>query len=205
MVSNELVSAIEAVYQRLEEHIQETTTKTGMKCKHLCNVCCRKTNIEASAVEFIPLAAWLYENKIVDEFMSRLDESNETGYCPLFLPDAWKEGKGGCLNYDKRGLVCRLFGFGYRIDREGIAEIVTCKVLKESDPNAVNTARQIGYKSPQSVPLFTNYAMQLFSIHPELSIQQLPIHKAIRLAIEKMYFHYANLNESFIDEKAQPK
>jgi uncharacterized protein len=190
MTSNKMVIAVEQVFNELDEHILKTTSKTGMKCSSLCNMCCSTKNIEASAIEFIPLAAWLYENGMIDEFMIRLSESDETGHCPLFLPEAWKEGKGGCLHYSKRGLVCRLFGFGYRMDREGIAELVTCKILKENDSEAVGKARELGYKTPDSIPLFRNYAMQLFSIDPDLAIQQLPINKAIRLAIEKLYFHY---------------
>ena len=186
-----MVLAVEKVYEELDEHILQTTSRTGMKCSHLCNLCCSTTDIEASAIEFIPLAAWLYDNGEIDEFMVRLDKSDETGHCPLFLPEAWKEGKGGCLHYSKRGLVCRLFGFGYRLDREGVAELVTCKTLKDSSPKQITKARQLGYKTPHTVPLFRNYSMQLFSIDPDLAIQQLPINKAIRLAIEKLYFQYS--------------
>lgn len=191
MVSNRIVSAVEKVFKELDEHITLTTSKTGMKCASLCNLCCSTTNIEASPVEFIPLAAWLYENGAVDDFLKRLEKSEKTGHCPLFLPDAWKEGKGGCLNYEKRGLVCRLFGFGYRLDRESIAELVTCKVLKDSIPVAVTRAQRLGIESPDSIPIFSNYSMQLYSADPDLAIQHLPINKAIRLAIEKLYFQYA--------------
>ena len=191
MSSNKIVLAVEEVFKELDEHIELTASKTGMKCVHLCNACCRKTDIEASPIEFIPLAAWLYESGKVDEFMTRLDKSDETGYCPLFSPEAWREGNWGCQNYEKRGLICRLFGFGYRLNREGIPELVTCKVMKESCPEAVAKARQSGIETPEEVPLFRNYSMRLYSIDPDLAIQQLPINKAIRLAIEKLYFHYA--------------
>jgi len=190
MTVNKIALAVEEVFGQLEEHISQTTLKTGMKCAHLCNACCRTRNIEASPIEFIPLAAWLYETGTIDEFLIRLDESDQTGHCPLFLPEAWKEGKGGCLNYERRGLVCRLFGFGYRPDRDGVAELVTCKILKNSTPGAVNVARKLGVENPDKIPLFTDYSMKLFSIDPDLAIEHLHISKAIRLAIEKLYFHY---------------
>jgi len=183
--------AVEEVYGKLDEHITQTTLKTGMRCTHLCNACCRTTNIEASPIEFIPLAAWLYESEMLDEFLVQLEKSAVTGHCPLFSPEAWKEGKGGCLQYAKRGLVCRLFGFGYRLDRIGIAELVTCKELKDSTPGVVALARQLGMESPGTVPLFRDYSMQLYTIDPDLAIQQLPINQAIHIAIEKLYFHYA--------------
>ena len=187
---NKMASAIEKLFTELDDHLTQTTMKTGMKCAHLCNACCRTKNIEASPAEFIPLAAALYETGRIDEFLTLLDKSDENGNCPLFLPNAWKEGMGGCWDYEKRGLVCRLFGFGYRLDREGQAELVTCKVLKDSTPVAVNKARQLGYESADTIPLFRNYSMQLYSIAPDLALQQLPINKAIRIAIEKLYFHY---------------
>ena len=196
MAMNLIVSAVEEVFKELDEHIELTTSKTGMKCVHLCNSCCRKTDIEASPIEFIPLAAWLYESNKIDEFMIRLNKSDETGYCPLFNPEAWKTGNWGCGNYEKRGLICRLFGFGYRQNREGLPELVTCKVMKETCPEAVAYARQSGIETPEEVPLFRNYFMRLYSVDPDLSIQQMPINKAIRAAIEKLYFHYAHRAEN---------
>jgi Fe-S-cluster containining protein len=190
MDSDKIVSDVEKVFRELDEHLSLMTSKTGMKCVHLCNACCRNTGIEASPIEFIPLAAWLYESGKVDEFLTRLDRSDETGYCVLFSPDAWKDGNWGCQNYEKRGLICRLFGFGYRLNREGIPELVTCKIMKESCPEAVANARLSGIETPDEVPVFRNYSMQLYSIDPDLAIRQFPINKAIRLAIEKLYFHY---------------
>lgn len=191
MAFDKIVLAVDKVFRDLDEHLALMTSETGMKCLHLCNACCRKTDIEASPIEFIPLAASLYESGKVDEFLIRLDHSDESGYCVLFSPEAWKDGNWGCLNYEKRGLICRLFGFGYRLNREGIPELVTCKKMKENCPEAVAKARQSGCETPDEVPLFRNYSMRLYSIDPDLSIRQLPINKAIRLAIEKLYFHYA--------------
>jgi len=191
MAFDKIAIAVEEVFRGLDEHIERMTAKTGMKCLHLCGACCRKTDIEASPIEFIPLAIWLYNNEKVDEFLTKLDQSDKTGYCVLFSPDAWKDGNWGCMNYEKRGLICRLFGFGYRLNREGAPELVTCKLLKETSPDAVSIARQSGIDTPEEVPLFRNYSMQLFSIDPDLAINRLPINQAIRLAIEKLYFQYA--------------
>ena len=191
MAFDKIAIAVEEVFRELDEHIEQMTSESGMKCLHLCGECCRKTDIEASPIEFIPLAKWLYQNGKVDEFLTKLDQSDKTGYCVLFSPDAWKDGNWGCTNYEKRGLICRLFGFGYRLNREGTPELVTCKLLKESCPEAVASARQSGIETPEEVPLFRNYSMQLFSIDPDLANNRLPINQAIRLAIEKLYFQYA--------------
>ena len=192
MVSDEIVSAVEGVYNELEEHLEKITSHTKMECQHLCNVCCDKIGIEASPIEFIPLAAYLYETEKIDEFLNRLDESDKTGYCVLFSREAWRYGEWACLQYKKRGLICRLFGYGYRLNREGIPELVTCKVLKEIFPDKVSNARQLGIERPDLVPLFSNYFMQLYSIDPNLGTTLMPINQAIRTAIEKLYFYYTS-------------
>ncbi len=191
MVSDEIVSAVEMVYSELEKHLEKINSQTRMKCQHLCNACCNKTDIEASPIEFIPLAATLYQSGLIDEFLIRLDESDKTGYCVLFSPDAWKNGEWACLQYEKRGLICRLFGYGYRISREGIPELVTCKVLKENCPDEIAKARLLGNEQPDLVPIFSNYFMQMYSINPDLGTTLIPINQAIRKAIEKLYFYYA--------------
>jgi len=191
MVSDKIVFAVEEVYRELDEHLEKITTQTGMICQHLCSACCNKTGIEASPIEFIPLAAYLYQTAQIDEFLIRLDESDQTGYCVLFSPEAWKNGEWGCLQYEKRGLICRLFGYGYRLNREGIPELVTCKLLKDISPAQVFKARQLGLEKPDMVPLFSNYFMQLYSINPDLGTTLMPINQAIRNAIEKLYFYFA--------------
>jgi uncharacterized protein len=188
---DKVVRSVEEVFRELDEHLALMALKSGMKCLHLCNACCRNAEIEASPIEFIPLAAALYQSGQVDQFLARLDKSDETEFCVLLSPDAWKMGNWACTDYAKRGLVCRLFGYGYRLNKDGIPELVTCKVMKESIPEAVANARRQGYDNPDEVPLFRNYSMQLFSIDSDLVIPQLPINKAIRLAIEKLYFHFA--------------
>jgi len=200
MAFDNIVLAVDKVFRELDAHIEKMTSETGMKCIHLCGACCRKTDIEASPIEFIPLATSLYETGKVDEFLAQLDRSDKTGYCVLFSPEAWKEGNWACQNYEKRGLICRLFGFGYRLNREGTPELVTCKILKESCPEAVAKGRQLGIITPDEVPIFRNYSMQLYSIDPDLAIKQFPINQAIRIAIEKLYFHYAPGLEHETDE-----
>jgi Fe-S-cluster containining protein len=203
MTSNRIALAVEQVFKELDEHILQTTSKSGIKCPHLCNACCNRKNIEVSPIEFIPLVAWLYETGKINEFLIRLDKSDETGFCPLFSSDAWKNENWACWNYEKRGLICRLFGFGYRLTREDQPELVTCKVLKDSCPEGIAKAHRLGIENPDDIPLFRNYSMQLYSIDPDLTIPQLPINKAIRIAVEKLYFQYSPGFEAEFEEEKE--
>ena len=191
MFLKEMVEAVEEVYHDLDRHLDLISQRTNMRCKHLCYQCCDKEDIEASPLEFFPLVAHLYESGEIDDFLKILDQNGESNYCTLFLRGAACEGKWSCLHYKYRGLVCRLFGYGYRMNRSDQPELVTCKILKELHPEKVKIALQFGIDMPESVPLFRNYAMRLFMIDAELSIERYPIKVAIKIAIEKLYFEYS--------------
>jgi len=190
MTIEAIISSVKEVYQALDEHLGLIASKTGLKCPKNCSACCDKKDIEASPIEFYPLAAFLYQSNLVDEYIKRLDENEGNGYCIFYSPDASLCGKGACEQYEYRGLICRLFGYGYRMNREMLPDLVTCKTMKENLPAAVAKAKLIGTKMPDEMPIFSNYYMQLYSIEPDLAIKRYPVNKAIRMAIENLYFHF---------------
>lgn len=190
MTIESIISSVKEVYQTLDEHLELVVLKTGLKCPKNCSACCDKKDIEASPIEFYPLAAWIYQNGRVDEYMEKLDDNKENGYCILYSPDALLCGEGACEQYKYRGLICRLFGYGYRMNREMIPDLVTCKIMKENLPSAITEAKRIGIITPDEMPIFSNYYMQLYSIEPDLVIKRFPVNQAIRMAIENLYFHF---------------
>jgi uncharacterized protein len=195
MTNEAIISSVKEVYQALDEHLGLIASKTGLRCPKNCSACCDKKNIEASPIEFYPLAAWLYQNGLVDEYIQRLDENDEKGYCILYSPDSALNGKGACEQYEYRGLICRLFGYGYRMNREMVPDLVTCKIMKENLPSAISEAKKLGMKTPEGMPIFSNYFMQLYSIEPDLAIKRFPVNQAIRMAIENLYFHFSEERE----------
>lgn len=195
MTTDSIISSVKEVYKELDEHLGLIASRTGLKCPKNCSACCDKKDIEASPIEFYPLAAWLYQNGLVDEYMERLDENEEKGYCILYSPDASLRGEGACELYEYRGLICRLFGYGYRMNREMLPDLVTCKILKENLPSAISEAKKLGIKTPEEMPIFSNYFMQLYSIEPDLAIKRFPVNQAIRMAIENLYFHFSKDRE----------
>lgn len=190
METYKIIFEVEEVFRELDQHIAQTSLITGMQCPPFCSSCCRKTDIEASVLEFIPFAASLYQTNKVDEFLTHLDQCDENSFCALFSSEAWKEGKWGCQSYQKRGLICRLFGFSYRLNRKELPELVTCKILKGKHPEEIRQLQKFGTDHPQDIPLFRNYSMKLYAIEPDLALKLLPINQAIRLAIEKLYFQF---------------
>src|SRR5689334_14410835 len=118
MTTDSVISSVKKVYKALDDHLALIASKTGMKCPKNCSACCDKKDIEASPIEFYPLAAWLYQNGKVDEYLERLEENEGKGDCILYIPEARLRGDGACEQYEHRGLICRLFGYGYRMNRE---------------------------------------------------------------------------------------
>lgn len=190
METDKIIFEVEEVFRELDQHIAQTALISGIQCPQFCGACCRKTDIEATVLEFIPFAASLYQTNKVDKFLTHLDQCNENSFCALFSSEAWKEGKWGCQYYSKRGLICRLFGFAYRLNRKELPELVTCKILKGKYPEEIIQLQKFGTDHPEDIPLFRNYSMKLYAIEPELALKLLPINQAIRLAIEKLYFQF---------------
>jgi len=189
-----IIEEIEKVFEELDAHLQSTAAASGLKCPDFCGMCCRKADIEASPIEFMPLAAWLYKTGKVDDFLAKLDHPKHD-WCACFDPDAAARGEWGCQYYEHRGLICRLFGFGFRLNRENLPVLVTCKIMKSTRAAEVAKAGDIAMARPEEMPIFSHYFMRLLAIDPDLAVPQMPINQAIRVAIEKLYFYYLDKEE----------
>jgi uncharacterized protein len=189
-----IIEEVEKVFEELDNHLSLTSSQSGIKCPDFCGMCCRKLDIEASPMEFLPLAAWLYKTGKVNDFLEKL-ENPDHKWCACFDPDASAKGEWGCKYYEHRGLICRLFGFGYRLNRESHPVLVTCKIMKTTQAAAVSKAAELATDNPEEMPVFSNYFMKLLAIDPDLAVPQMPINEAIRTAIEKLYFYFLNKEE----------
>jgi Fe-S-cluster containining protein len=184
-----IIDEVEQVFRELDIHLKLTAIESGLNCPDFCGVCCRKPDIEATPLEFMPLAAWLYKTGKVNEFLAKLDNPNHN-WCVCLDPDATTKGEWGCKYYEHRGLICRLFGFGFRLNRENFPVLVTCKIMKSTRSAAVAKAGQMAEARPEEMPIFSNYFMRLLAVDPDLAVTQMPINQAIRSAIEKLYFYF---------------
>ena len=189
-----IIDEVEAVFEELDRHLGQTAGESGLKCPDFCGQCCRKSDIEASPIEFMPLAAWLYKTGKVNDFLVKLD-TPEHNWCACFDPDASARGEWGCQYYEHRGLICRLFGFGFRLNRENLPVLVTCKIMKNNQVAAVAKAAEMAATHPEEMPIFSHYFMRLLAIDPDLAVPQMPINQAIRVAIEKLYFYFLDKEE----------
>jgi Fe-S-cluster containining protein len=181
------VRAVERVYLRLDREIAKLQSESGLTCLSGCGECCKKADIEATPVEFLPLALKLYDEGKALSFYEEL-QSKSDSLCHVFRPFVTNFG-GMCSEYPQRGLICRLFGYSARINKEGAKELVTCKLLKEQRTLHYEKAVS-NIKAGKNVPVMSAYYTRMASIDPSLS-QFFPINQAMAKALEVVLHYYA--------------
>jgi uncharacterized protein len=190
----ELSQKVEELFELLEIDIAQIRTKTGLHCIHNCVKCCLYPKIEATVLEFIPLALHVYNTGQVDSFLSKIDQG--TSICIALKPLPDNQSQAGCSQYKHRGLICRIFGYSHVTNKFNQRLLATCKPIKEQQPDAVKKASDMlldGMLGPSG----SHYYSQLQGIDYNLGTGRYPINTAIKLAIEKVdtFFYYQNQSD----------
>ncbi len=181
------IKAVEAVFAELDKQIEEFQSATTLHCKWGCGKCCFKPDIEATILEFLPFAFYLYQQGKAEEWLDKLNES-DSSICNILNPTQARAGL--CSEYSHRGLICRLFGYSARTNKYGKKELITCQIIKtEQKESYDNAASKIEAGLP--VPVMNQFYMQLHGIDFELTQTFYPINEAIKKAVEKVLQYYA--------------
>lgn len=181
------IKAVEQVFEELDKEISGFQEKTKLHCIAGCGACCKKPDIEATPLEFLPFADYLYQKGEAEKVLEQL-ESNSQDICIIFK--AFETVNGGtCTEYKHRGMICRLFGFSARVDKHGKPELSTCKIIKETQAdNYLKATDEIG--EVLAVPVMRDYYFRLRSVDANLSDKFYPINIAIKEAIEHVLMYY---------------
>ena len=188
---------VENFYTDLDKDLATFKSQANYSCIGGCSRCCSSPNVEASILELLPYAFYLYKNNTAENVYDSL-LLNKSPICNLYKPLQTVLQKGGCSDYQHRALICRLFGFSFTRDKTGTPTLLACKDIKATYAdiyNAVNVQAEEGLL----VPLATNYYNKLSDIDYSLSQKQYPINEAMRLAIEMVLNHY-HYNEPLKEE-----
>ena len=179
-----LTGAVEQVYCEVGDGTDRYARSTGLACPEGCGACCYGPNIEATTLECMPLASAIHRTGRAEDILRRI-ESTEDPTCAVFLPDLDDRKKGRCTLYHARPLVCRLFGFAARRNRNGKNQAVICPVMREAIPEACErTERAVG--EGLGTPVYQDYSMKVASLDFSLSRRRIPINEAIRKALERV-------------------
>ena len=183
----EKVTAVRRVYNRLDKEIVAMQQSSGLHCLSGCGECCKKPDIECTPLEFLPLALELFDEGCAEQAWEEL-KNQQNSLCYVFRPHITNFG-GLCNAYPNRGLVCRLFGFTARTNKEGQSELVTCKFIKEEQAQAFAQVTE-ELKAGKKIPVMSEYYTRLTSIDPTLA-EFYPINQAIQKALEVVMHYYA--------------
>lgn len=183
----EKVQSVERVFEKLDEEIAAFQGWSGLHCQWGCGKCCFKPDIEATPLEFLPFAHFLYQSGLANDWLEKLHTA-ESSICLILNPT--QAGAGLCSEYKHRGLICRLFGYSARTNKYGKKELVTCQIIKtEQQENFAKAEVEIAAEG--QVPVMSQFYMQLHAIDFELTRDFYPINQAIRKALETVLHYYA--------------
>jgi len=186
------VRAVERVFRQLEKDVASFQQATQLQCAAHCGLCCHKTDISATPLEFLPLAYQLYKQGEALKLYEQLSQNNQPK-CVNLKSLVGPNDSGFCSQYAYRGLICRLFGFSAMLDKHGAPKLVTCQTIKSKFPEAVEKAQHhIAEGSP--TPIMRNYYFQLRAIDDTMGTTTLPINHAILEALKTVLSYYSYRN-----------
>ena len=184
------VQLVEQLFDRLENEITSFRSQTQLHCKTGCGQCCSKPNINASPLEFLPWAFYLFLNGKAEAILEELNTKTNTN-CHLYQSlSTTDQTNGRCTDYKYRGLICRLFGYASNRDKYGQLRMATGKIITHGQ-QANFAAAEKAISKGLYVPVFTDYYTRLSQIDNRLATTLLPINEALKMAIEEVLHYYA--------------
>ncbi|WNH11576.1 YkgJ family cysteine cluster protein [Thalassobellus suaedae] len=185
------VKLVEELFNKLDLEISEFQNNSQLHCLTGCGNCCTNPTMEASPLEFLPWAFYLFLNGQAEITLKTLNSKETQPICHIYSPlNLVDSTMGRCSNYKYRGLICRLFGYAATNDKYGKQRLVTCKIIKENQPDLYQDTTE-AINNGLYIPIFTDYYMQLSQIDFNMGNVFTPINKALKLAIEEVLQYYA--------------
>lgn len=188
---------VRVVFEGLEVEVKDYLSASKLTCFEGCGRCCNNPNINASVLEFLPLAFDLYKKGKAEETLEILNGNEFTeGNCILYKSTSKDNLSGYCSDYKNRGLICRLFGNSARKNKSGNKEMITCKKIKTEKSELFLEVSQF-INNDLAIPSGTDSYARLTCIDLALTEEQFPINMAIRKSLETVlrYIYYLENQE----------
>ena len=184
------------LYQKIQkiETIQAEADKATSAFKHRykidclehCSNCCRYEDINATPIEFLPLAWHFYKTGQLEEIYKKVSEINK----PQCVFSVFEDGKWGCSVYPTRGMICRLFGFASVVGKHGKPCFAACHTLKQSDSEKIQLVCN-KINNGGKTPIIAEFYRKLQVLDFKLGDELVPINQAIKEACEIIFLHTA--------------
>lgn len=175
------------IYSELDSKIERFSTLSNLSCIPGCRICCISSSnkIEATILEFLPLAIHMWNTKIAEEFLLKLGNIDENDPCVLLEADPLLKPEGGCKYYNYRPVVCRVFSFSAVRKKDSIEPII-CKYIKQKEPEVLERVKL----HINLAPFASDYKMKILFLDPNLGTKNFPINIALRNALEYIGYRW---------------
>ena len=180
MYLKQKIIAVNRILRQADDHVAKFQSQLKLTCVPQCSLCCKKANIETTALEFLPAA---YNLLLSGQYNTILDsiEKKSDSIC-IFYHSLSTERC--CTYYRYRGLLCRLFGFSKKTEKTGTYSFVTCKSISQTHP-IYEIKNKLRY-----APEMPDYYLKLYGIDPDMTVQYFPINESIKKALEIILLHF---------------
>lgn len=186
MKLEEVSQNLSALYAELAQAFSEGQARSGLKCLPDCGRCCLFPEIEATALEMLPLALKLWREGRAETVLDEL-QTRTTPQCWAYQPLSASGEQGRCDHYQERPVVCRAFAVSGLTDKTGDVRLSVCKHIRADQPEQTKQAEA----SVESwhPPLLSDWGARLLQIHPDLAQAPRPINQALAQALEQVLFN----------------
>ena len=183
---------LSTVYGELDAMIAAFKSGTRLACLNGCRNCCDTPayNIEVSVFEMLPLSIHLWQRGEGEYWLQKLRETRPEDPCVLYVSSPSVKREGGCSHYERRPLLCRLFGFSAITDKQGRSVAALCKEIKKFAPDLEGKIQALIDRGLK-VPINSHFAEKVSFLNPFYGQKLHPINEAFRLALEVVGYRLA--------------
>lgn len=182
----EFALELQNIYDDMGSSFAQYQQSSGLHCLEGCGKCCTNPDIEASVLEMLPLAVRLFDEKKLDEWLTKLENPTQE-HCLLFESHSEDNSKGMCGAYKERPSVCRMFGVAGYYNKHHKVTLSVCKLIRDKYPELTVTRTQEA--TAENTPVLVNWSYRMSEIDPALIQDRMPLNQALKLAMEKVAFY----------------
>ncbi|MDO9552597.1 YkgJ family cysteine cluster protein [Rhodonellum sp.] len=188
---------VRQVFDELGMEIKSYLDESQLTCFSGCGLCCSNPKVNASVIEFLPLAFKLFEEGKAESVLEKLETLDDDA-CVLYKKTSEDGHAGFCSDYQNRGLICRLFGTSSRKNKYNENELLVCNKIKVGKPELFNEV-SLAIKKDMQVPSSANNYSKLSNLDFDLTSAQFTVNIAIKNALE------AVLRFEFYERNQEPE
>ncbi len=183
------VKEVAKLFKAMDNDLVRFKKVTGVACPQGCILCCLKTGLEASVLEFFPLAWHLVRSRQYEGVLQQIESGQPV--CISLNTVCSDVTVPGCRFYNHRGAICRLFGSAaLRYGKSGKLSLYSCRTLKDNYADDWGEMESL-INRDKKAPVVSDYYFKLLAIDPYLANDYNPINQSIYKAIGKVLLYYS--------------